>query len=67
MKRKYCPANHPSLYNAVAKNSSGRLHHIGERGFLINPAGVEEHLEEEYLDCGDHQLIVQLVVMGFVF
>lgn len=51
----------------LASSSTGRLPHAGDGGFLINPAGKEEQLEEEYVDCAGHQLIVQLVVMGFVF
>lgn len=65
--RKLCPADHLSLYNAVAQpvsNSSGRLPHTGDGGFRISPAGEGEQLEEERVDCAGHQLIAQLVVMG---
>lgn len=70
--RKFCPTNNLSLNNAgapeeLASNSSGRLPHTGDGGFLINHAGKEEHLEEEYVGYADHQPIVQLVVMRFVF
>lgn len=71
-KQKFCPTNHLSLNNAgapeeLASNSSGRFPHTGDGGFLIQPAGREEPLEEEYVYCADHQPIVQLVAMGFVF
>lgn len=57
----------PEHQEELVSSSTGRLPHTGDGGFLINPAGKEEQLEEEYMDCVDHQLIVELVVMGFVF